>query len=124
MTVKAMGMAVLFFISGCTATRFLKEGETFYDGAEIELVPQGKIVGKGNIKEDLQTYLKPKPTSKFLGSRPAAWFYYIAGTPKKPKGLKSFIKNKLGKPPVLLQDVEQGTITEALENQLNNEGYF
>lgn len=124
MVISAALLFILFFMGGCTATRFLKEGETFYEGAEIELVPQGKIGRKKAIKKDLEPYIRPKPNGKFLGSRPGVWFYYIAGTPKKKKGLKSLIKNKLGKVPVLLSDVEPDQITSALETELNNEGYF
>jgi len=52
------------------------------------------------------------------------WFYYIAGTPKKKKGLKNFVKNKLGKPPVLIVDATPERTAKVLTGQLQNEGYF
>src|SRR5688572_10973299 len=94
----------VFFFSGCTATKFLKEGETFYSGAEIILKPQGKIGRKRELRNELETFIIPEPNKTFFGMRPAVWFYYAAGTPKKKKGLRNFIKNKLGTPPVLLKD--------------------
>ena len=94
--VKGVSLALFFIcIWGCTATKFLKEGESFYGGHEINFDTQGKRVGRKKIlKAELEEYIQPKPNKKFLGMRPSVWFYYIAGTPKKEKGIKSFIKNK------------------------------
>jgi outer membrane protein insertion porin family len=121
-------MAFLFFslsIYGCTATKFLKEGESFYGGHEINFDTQGKRVGRKKIlTTELEEYIQPKPNKKFLGMRPSVWFYFIAGTPKKEKGLKSFIKNKLGKPPVYITDVRPDRTATTLNGQLKNEGYF
>jgi len=117
-------LTCITLISGCTATKFLKEGETFYAGSDIKLKPQGKIGGKHELSKTLETLIVPKPNGTFLGMRPAVWFYSIVGTPKKKKGLGNFIKNKLGKPPVLLTDATPNETAQALEGQLNNEGYF
>ena len=112
-------------IYGCTATKFLKEGESFYGGHEIHFDTQGKRVGRKKILQtELEEYIQPKPNKKFLGMRPSVWFYYIAGTPKKEKGLKSFIKNKLGQPPVFFSEAKPDRIARTLNSQLKNEVYF
>ena len=114
-----------FSLMGCTATKFLKEGESFYGGSEIHFDTQGKRVGrKKTLRRELDEYIQPKPNKKFLGMRPGVWFYFIAGTPKKEKGLKSFIKRKLGKSPVLFRDVKPERTAKVLNGQLYNEGYF
>jgi outer membrane protein insertion porin family len=116
---------LILALSSCTGTRFLKEGETFYTGADIKFeTPAGKVGRKSILKKELETYITPKPNGKFLGNRPGVWFYFIAGTPKKEKGLKSFIKKKLGKPPVLLTDATPERTSKMLSGYLNNEGYF
>lgn len=117
-------MIGVFLISGCTATKFLKEDESFYTGAKINMEAQGKISGQGDLKEELQTFITPEPNPTFLGMRPSVWFYFKAGTPKKKKGLRNFIKTKMGSPPVLLKDATPDQTAQALEGQLNNEGYF
>jgi outer membrane protein assembly factor BamA len=117
-------MLTAFLISGCTATKFLKEGETFYTGADINIDAKGKIGDQGELTEQLQTLITPEPNGTFLGMRPAVWFYYKAGTPKKKKGFRNFVKTKLGSPPVLLKDATPEQTAQALEGQLNNEGYF
>ena len=119
-----MLLLVATLVSGCTATKFLKEDETFYEGAKIKINAQGDIDGQADLKEDLQTFITPEPNGKFLGMRPAVWFYFVAGEPKKKKGFRNFVKTKLGTPPVLLKDATPEQTAQALEGQLNNEGYF
>jgi outer membrane protein assembly factor BamA len=110
---------------GCTGTKFLKEGESFYGGAEINFDTQGKHVGRKKIlHRELEEYISPKPNKKFLGMRTGVWFYYIAGTPKKEKGFRNFIKKKLGTPPVLFSEVTPDRTAKTLNGTLYNEGYF
>lgn len=110
--------------AACTGTKYLKEGESFYTGAKIDIQANGKISGQRDLKEELQTYITPEPNATFLGARPAVWFYFIAGEPRKKKGFRNFIKTKLGSPPVLLKDATPDQTAQALEGQLHNEGYF
>jgi outer membrane protein assembly factor BamA len=114
----------LLVIHGCTATKFLPEGESFYEGSEIKFMAQGDIRRQGALEEDLQELITPKPNKKFLGMRPGVWFYYKAGEPKKPKGFKHFMKTKLGREPVLLSDIKPERTGEMLQAELQNEGYF
>ena len=106
---------------GCTGTKFLKENESFYTGAEIHFDTQGKRVGRKKIlREELQEYIQPKPNKKILGMRTGVWFYFIAGTPKKEKGgLRNFIKKKLGKPPVLFSEATPDRTAKTLNGQLH-----
>ncbi len=115
---------VAIILSGCTATKFLKEGESFYTGADIKIKAKGKISDQAEIKQELQTLITPEPNGTFLGMRPAVWFYFKAGTPKKKKGFRNFVRTKMGSPPVLLKDATPEQTAQALEGQLNNEGYF
>ncbi len=117
-------LLIIIFLSGCTATRFLNENESFYTGSKIKVESEGRIPGHKNLVNKLEPYLLPEPNSTILGSRPAVWFYFIAGTPKKKKGFKNFIKTKLGKPPVLISDVAPKMITKTLETEVNNNGFF
>lgn len=111
-------------MNGCTATKFIPEGESLYDGSEIKFEPQGNIRRIGSLEEDLQELINPKPNKKFLGMRPGVWFYYKAGEPKKQKGFRYFVRNKLGRVPVLMKDVNPQRTGEMLQAELQNEGYF
>lgn len=115
---------LITILSSCSGSKFLKEGETFYTGAEIKFESQGKVGRKTVLRKELETFIRPKPNKKFLGNRPGVWLYFIVGTPKKEKGLKNFLKNKIGKAPVLLSDAMPERTAKLLSGYLNNEGYF
>ncbi|MEJ0057026.1 MAG: hypothetical protein WDN75_16035 [Bacteroidota bacterium] len=116
-------LTITLLLSACNATKFLKENEAFYKGAEIRLQPQGDIPGQARVKTTLQTFITPKPNSKFLGMRTSVWFYYRFQTTKQ-KGLKHTIQTRLGSPPVLLKDATPEKTAKLLQGQLSNDGYF
>ncbi len=103
----------------------MKEGETFYSGASIRFDTKGKRIGrKKTLEKELLTFIAIKPNTKILGMRPGVWFYSIAGDPKGKKGIKNFIKTKLGQPPVLLKDASPNRTAVVMSGYLYNEGYF
>jgi outer membrane protein insertion porin family len=111
-------------LTGCTATRFLQEDESFYTGASITIQADKKIEGEKKLVNTLNPYIQPTPNKTILGSRPGVWFYYAAGTPKKEKGFRNFVRKKLGTPPVLLSDASPQKTSTILETETNNNGYF
>ncbi len=120
-----VGLFIFFFLfASCTATRFLKDDESFYKGADIKISTTEKISGQKRLLNTLEPFILPKPNPVILGSRPGVWFYYVAGTPQKKKGFRNFVKNKLGKPPVLLTDATPEKTATTLEMEVNNNGYF
>lgn len=112
------------FLFSCTATSFLKDDETFYDGSSIHFESHGKVRGKKNISSKLEELIEPKPNFKFLGMRPEVWIYYTMDAPKKPKGLRSWIRKKVGEPPVLMKDVNPERTANILQGNLFNSGFF
>ncbi len=114
--------AVIF---SCSNTKYLKEGQMLYTGAEINIesdtIPKKE---KKELKENLQENLTPKPNSTFLGLRPKLFFYNITKEPKKQKGFRYWMKYKLGEPPVLLGDVDREFNKNIIENYSENKGYF
>ena len=116
-------IAILFLLSGCTAMKLVPEGRVLYTESDIKLVPQGRIRAKKKIKELLDANILPKPNTTILGMRPGLWFFYKAGNPDN-KGLRSFMKNKLGQAPVYMSDIDAEQISQVLEAHLINNGYF
>ena len=109
--------------SACSNIKYLQEGERLYAKSEL------KIKGHDNkkhpdLEEKLVSAMQPKPNETIFGLRPSLWFYNIAGTPKKEKGLRNFIKNKLGRPPVLYEEDVPKRITRLLQNRLFTSGHF
>lgn len=106
-------------------TRYLKEGEMLYTGAEINI--ENDTISKNQKKElkaGLEANLTPKPNSSFLGLRPKLFFYNIAKEPKKEKGFNYWLKYKVGEKPVLLGDVDREFNKDIIENYSENKGYF
>ncbi|AZA56226.1 translocation and assembly module lipoprotein TamL [Chryseobacterium shandongense] len=106
-------------------TRYLKDGEMLYTGAEINI--ENDTISKNQKKElkaGLEANLTPKPNSSFLGLRPKIFFYNIAKEPKKEKGFNYWLKYKVGEKPVLLGDVDREFNKDIIENYSENKGYF
>jgi outer membrane protein assembly factor BamA len=115
----------VLILGGCSGTKNLPEGELLYTGAKIKV--EGTTTDKKErkaIKAALEELTRPKPNSSFLGIRPKLFFYNLAGTPKKEKGFRYWLKNKVGEPPVLYSKVDLEYTTKVLENYAENNGYF
>ncbi len=116
---------VLAIISGCSNTKYLKEGELLYTGAKIDIIGDSlSKKEKSELKSAYQENLRPKPNSSILGLRPKLFFYNITSEPKKEKGLKYWMKYKLGEKPVLLGDVDREFNENIIVNYSENKGYF
>ncbi|MCU0352650.1 MAG: hypothetical protein MUD08_02760, partial [Cytophagales bacterium] len=114
----------MLIVAGCTGTKFIPEGKYLYTGAEIKFKANGSLPDKSRLTAELEENIRLKPNGKLLGSRPGVWFYFITGEPKKKKGLRGFIKYRLGKAPVYLEaDVPERT-ARALRSVLRNNGYL
>ncbi len=114
---------ILAGLSQCTAIKLVPDNQVLYTGSDIDIVPEGKIRAKKKIKEMLDANILPKPNTTILGMRPGLWFFYKAGNPGK-KGLRNFMKTKLGQAPVYMRDIDDANISKVLQAHLINNGYF
>lgn len=109
----------------CSNTKFLKEGQMLYTGAEVKIendtLPKKK---KNELKAALEENLTPKPNSSFLGLRPKLYAYNATKEPKKEKGIRYWLKYKFGEEPVLLGDVDREFNKDIIVNYSENKGYF
>lgn len=111
----------VFFVA-CSNMKYLPDNESLYVGADVIVEPQN-TTGRKNIRSELEEVIRPEPNSSFLGLRPSLWFYNVAGE-NANKGIRKWIKNKLGEAPVLLSQVDPHLIEELIINRLQNNGYF
>lgn len=121
---QAFTFGIAFAAVSCN-TRYLKEGQMLYTGAEVNI--ENDTISKGekkDLKAGLEANLTPKPNSSFLGLRPKLFFYNIAKEPKKEKGFNYWLKYKIGEKPVLLGDVDREFNKDIIENYAENKGYF
>jgi outer membrane protein assembly factor BamA len=119
-----MSFIGILLLSGCTGLRLMPKGEVLYTGAGTTIISSDKLAKKSKVKSDVQDIIRPKPNTTFLGMRPGLWLYYVAGTPKKKKSLRTWIKTKLGEPPVYLSGVDTLLLEKAIDAKLYNTGFL
>ncbi len=116
---------VLFSIFSCSSTRKLPPNEKLYIGANIKIDDQHKTTKqKKALASELQNLVRPKPNTSLLGIRYKLMFYNLVDTVRSKKGIKYFIKHKLGEPPVLFSAVSVDANSKIICNRLENRGYF
>jgi hypothetical protein len=116
-------IVLLALLASCSATKYLKPEERFFEGFSIEYDSTGSAI-PDDVKSSLLYGLEPDPTRRFLLSRPGTWIYYQIDSVPKDKGLKYFIKYRLGSTPTLLQDVEIEKNAEIVESRVRAAGFF
>lgn len=129
MKIKKLNIILLinsvFLISSCSNTRFLEEGEELYTGSKLSIVDDSiSKKDKATLQADLESSIVPKPNSSLFGLRPRLYIYNITKEPKKQKGLRYWLKYKVGEKPVLINDVDIDFNKEILVNYSENKGYF
>ncbi|MFZ1677809.1 MAG: hypothetical protein WAT91_11080, partial [Saprospiraceae bacterium] len=118
-------MMVIFSVLSCSATRKLTPNEKLYIGANVKIDDQHKTAKqKKTLESELQRLVRPKPNASILGIRYKLMFYNLVDSVKSKKGLKYFIKHRLGEPPVLFSAVSVDANSKILCNRLENRGYF
>lgn len=113
---------LLFAVSACNVTKHIPAGETLYAGSKVTVNGTGKKDTR-TLREELETLVRPKPNSSFLGMRYKLWFYYVGGGDSS-KGIRRFIRNKFGEPPIYTSQVNLEKNRQVLENHMENKGYF
>jgi outer membrane protein insertion porin family len=123
---KIVCIAIILSISACSPTKFLKEGQVMYQGADLEFSNPKVIVKQKDIETAVKAKIAPKPNSKFLGLfYTKQWLYSkVTPNPDKKKSLKHWMKNKLGEKPILMTDVDNLTMEKIVQKSMQDNGYF
>ena len=116
-------LVVLLLASSCSNLRYLEEGQELYSGSEVTIESEERIPEKSMLERELKRVMRPQPNATFMGMRIRLWFYNIAGEPTG-RGLRYFLRNRIGRPPVLFEEVDPTRTTRLMENRMTNLGYF
>ena len=115
----------LFFAFGCSNTKYLPEGDLLYTGSSVTVKDSVlKKKDRKTLEEECEKLLVPKPNKKILGLRAKLWVYNMAGQPKKAKGIRYWLRTKVGEAPVLFSKVDLDYNVAVLRNFTENRGYF
>jgi hypothetical protein len=115
-------LVLLSALAGCTGLRNLPEGEQLYTGAEVEIRSVGTLPDRSVLKTELENVIRPSPNFSLFGMRPLLWFYQAMGD--RERGIRNWLRNRIGEPPVLMRNVDPGLVVNLMENRLHNRGYF
>ena len=118
-------MLSLFFAFGCSNTKYLPEGDFLYTGSSVKV--KDSVLKKKErkaLENEAEDLLVPKPNKQILGLRPKLWIYNLAGQPKKAKGIRYWLRTKVGEAPVLFSKVDLDYNVSILRNFTENKGYF
>jgi outer membrane protein insertion porin family len=118
-------LVIMLIAYGCSNTKYLPEGEMLYVGSKVTV--NDSLMKKKERKAmagELEKLLRPKPNSNVLGLRFKLYIYNLAGEPKKEKGIKYWLRNKVGEPPVLFSQVDLDYNAAVLQSYSENKGYF
>ncbi len=120
-----IALCVIVLAPGCSNIKYLPEGELLYTGGDVK-VRDSVIKRKERkvLEKEMEGLLRPRPNSKILGLRVKLYAYNIAGKPEKDRGLKHWLRNKFGEPPVLFSQVDLEYNSDVLQNFAENRGYF
>jgi outer membrane protein insertion porin family len=117
----------MLLLNSCSNTKYLPNDESLFIGGKIKITDTTLSKKESNnIQSYLETSIRPKPNTTFLKMRWKLYLYNIIGEPKSDttKGVRNWVREKLGEPPVLTSTLNIPTNEQILVNQLNNIGYF
>jgi len=120
-----IGLILILAAASCNVSRYLPPGEKLYNGASIvvEKNPDVKESEKELIKY-LKQAVRPRSNKFILGQPYKVWWWYIIGESKKEKGLRPFLRRKLGEAPILSSSVNAKNTAENMQSFMENTGYF
>lgn len=121
----AAWLLLLVISTGCSNTKYLAEGESLFTKAEVHFNNHkaSKREEKA-LKEDMEGAVRPYPNKKLLGMRLRLAIYNRTDTPKRENGIRNWLKNRVGEPPVLMSDVDIAYNRKVLVSLLENHGFF
>jgi len=123
---------IAFFLivaaTSCSVRRFLPAGEKLYKGSTV-IVQKDPGVKNTNkqLKKHLKLAITPRRNKFLLGQPYKVWWWYVIGEPdpeKTEKGLRSFLRKKLGEAPVLSSRINAPVTAENMQAFMENTGYF
>ena len=111
--------------ASCSVRKYLEPGERIYRGASATVTKPAEVKdSKRSLKKLVLTAAAPKPNKFLLGHPYKVWWWYFIGEPKREKGFKAFLRNKLGEPPVFDDRLHAESTAENMASFMHNLGYF
>jgi outer membrane protein insertion porin family len=114
----------LLVLPACTGLKQAGGGKYLYCGSKIRFDSSQSPEHPKAVRKELLDLIPEKPNSKFLWMRPRLSFHNMIREPESDSGFAHKLKYKWGSPPVMLRDLDLQNLVRAMENRLQNRGYF
>jgi outer membrane protein insertion porin family len=123
-----IGFIVVMALSSCNVQKHLPPGERLYKGATVKVEKNSEVKTSSKaLKKQLNLAIPLRPNKFLFGQPYKVWWWYFLGEPdpeKEDKGLRAFLRRKLGEPPVLSSRINAGVTAQNMESFMENTGYF
>lgn len=117
-------LLALWGVGSCASYKnHLPEKDTLYVGSKLKVIDSA-IAERSALEDELKEAIRPKPNKKIFGLRFKLGVYNTVGEPKSEKGMRKYIRDKIGEPPVLGSTFNLNRNQNILYNKLQNNGYF
>lgn len=109
---------IILFVSSCRLPRLLKENEYLLDNNRVK-------VNNDDLRDGLFSNIKQRPNRKILGTfKFHLTVYRLASTFRRTNRLSTFLANKIGEPPVILDSTLCEQSVKQLQLYLRNNGFY
>ncbi len=116
---------LLLTMLSCNVRKHLPPGTQLYKGADYQVAKEkGNKASVKSVKRQLKAITSPVANKTILGFPYRVAFWYAVGEPKKQKGFKYWLRNKLGEAPILSTAVNTGANAANFQVFLENKGFF
>ncbi len=116
---------IILTAASCSVRKYLEPGQRIYKGASAKVNKTAEVSGSNRSLRKLVLKAAAPRSNKFLLGHPyKVWWWYVIGEPKREKGFKSFLRDKLGEPPVFDDRVHPESTAENMASFMHNQGYF
>lgn len=123
MSSRLLLIVIGILLMSCSAKKYLPEGERYFAGHVYKYNSDDESV-PASLRDKIEGDIRPDPVNKIWGSRPAVWLHGVMGKVEKDKGVKHWLKNKLGSKPVYLSEVNRSRNAGYIRSYLSGEGFF
>lgn len=117
---------LLLTLSACSNTQHLQKDELLYENTNIIIesaLSQNKIKNKSDLAAGLKQLATPKPNKRFLNLFAIRLWAYN-NTTDATKGLKKWMNESYGEPPVLFEEENIDLSIDRMQKYLFKNGYF
>ncbi|MDW5289253.1 BamA/TamA family outer membrane protein [Formosa sp. PL04] len=113
----------LALLQACSITKHIPEDNLLYTGAHVKIQSDSILKNKDQLKDELESTIRPVPNSKVLGMYLGLYYYYKMQN-KKSNFINKWIYKKIGEEPVYQSTVKTFDVEDILVNRLENHGFF